>query len=292
MTSAVWFDRIPIWIQYFGWFAVALMSTAIGLGFGLWCYKRTKVARTGPVSTIVTALLALLAFVLAITFDMAATRFFARRQILIDEVNAIETTFLRAGFIVEPYRNQCRSLLRQYVDLRASLSPDTHSIQKAVSESDKIQSRLWNNAIGLAVSRSNPMMDALFIESLNKLIDIHTVRVVTALQYRIPLRIWVILFLLTVCTMTVVGYEFGISGVNTYVYIAFCILAVGFSLMIVLIADLDQSTRGSFYMVSQQPMIELRERMKAESTPEELSEHKSPEDKPLGLAGGNRNPRQ
>lgn len=261
MIDAGRFEPIAIWRRNFGWFAMALVATAAGFGLGLWCQKISKGTNKDALATIVAAMLVLLAFVLAITFDMAASRFYDRRRILVNEVNAIETTFLRAGFIAEPYRTQCRKLLRQYVDIRASLTPDT--IRNAVAESEKIQSQLWSNAVDLVVSRSNPITDALFVESLNNLIDLHTLRVVTALQYRIPMPVWISLFLLTICTMTVVGYQFGISGVDVSIDIAFCFLAVGFSLMIVLIADLDQATRGRFLMVSQQPMIELRERLKA-----------------------------
>jgi hypothetical protein len=47
----------------------------------------------------VAATLALLAF----TFGMAASRFDVRRGLVIDEANAIGTTYLRAGLLPEPF---------------------------------------------------------------------------------------------------------------------------------------------------------------------------------------------
>ena len=47
----------------------------------------------------VRATLGLLAFILAFTFGLAAARFDTRRQVLLDEANAIGTTYLRAGML-------------------------------------------------------------------------------------------------------------------------------------------------------------------------------------------------
>ena len=66
----------------------------------------------------VAAVLALLAFLLTFTFGMAASRFEARRQVLLDEANAIGTAYLRAALLSDPQRAEIRKLLREYVDVR------------------------------------------------------------------------------------------------------------------------------------------------------------------------------
>jgi hypothetical protein len=63
------------------------------------------------------AALGLLAFILAFTFGLAAARFDNRRQVLLDEANAIGTTYLRAGVLPER-SEQIRTLLRDYVSTR------------------------------------------------------------------------------------------------------------------------------------------------------------------------------
>jgi len=66
----------------------------------------------------VAAELGLLAFLLAFTFGIGASRFEMRRQILIDEANAIGTTYLRAAMLPTPQREDARRLLKEYVDVR------------------------------------------------------------------------------------------------------------------------------------------------------------------------------
>ena len=67
---------------------------------------------------IVGSILALLAFLLAVTMSMASDRFDTRRAIVLDEANSIGTTYLRAGYLPEPASSQIRQLLREYVPLR------------------------------------------------------------------------------------------------------------------------------------------------------------------------------
>jgi len=47
----------------------------------------------------IAAILGLLAFRLAFTFGVAASRFDTRRELVLDEANAIGTTFLRAALL-------------------------------------------------------------------------------------------------------------------------------------------------------------------------------------------------
>lgn len=51
---------------------------------------------------------------LAFTFGLAASRFDARRQIVVEEANAMATTYLRAGLLPDdrgPQASRCRMRL-------------------------------------------------------------------------------------------------------------------------------------------------------------------------------------
>ncbi len=70
-------------------------------------------------------ILGLLGFLLAFTFGLAASRFDTRRELLLNEVNAIGTCYLRAGLVPDYERVETRKLLQEYVHLRAEAAAVT-----------------------------------------------------------------------------------------------------------------------------------------------------------------------
>ncbi len=249
---------MPIWGVFLLTVAMVLAAVACGYRAGVLRRKGSEGAPEGPVGSVVGAVLGLLAFMLAFTFSMSAGRYDTRKQLLLDDVNAIRTAALRAQLLPEPHRAQCRGLLKQYVDIRVSLAADPTSIPQALKDAEAIQEKLWAHAMELARADMNSDIGALFVESLNTMFDLHTSRVTVALQYRIPTVIWGVLFALTALSMTGVGFQFGILG--RYSVAANIILACSFALVVVLIADLDRATTG-LLKVSQKPMIELQQKL-------------------------------
>jgi len=79
-------------------------------------------------------------------------------------------------------------------------------------------------------------------------------------RHPIPSTIWLALYLITVVAMAKVGYQSGVSGPRRSA--AMPTMALTFTLVFVLIADLDRPLRG-FLTVSQQAMIDLQNKMAA-----------------------------
>jgi hypothetical protein len=107
-------DALPLWGVFVAILIVVLLSVECGYRLGRYRRNRHEQEKETPVGTMVGATLGLLAFILAFTFGLAAARFDTRRQVLLDEANAIGTTYLRAGMLPEQ-RNEIRTLLRNYV---------------------------------------------------------------------------------------------------------------------------------------------------------------------------------
>ena len=112
-------DYLPLW----GVFIVTavLLVLAMQAGFWLASHKRQRSPegqKSGPVGEVVAGLLGLLALLLAFTFSLAASRFDTRRTLVMDEANALGTTWLRAGMLPEPHGTAIRKLLRDYLELR------------------------------------------------------------------------------------------------------------------------------------------------------------------------------
>ena len=71
----------------------------------------------GDTALILGAVMTLLALLLGSTYAMSEGRFETRRQLVIDEANAIGTTYLRAKTLPEPRSSEIQELLRQYTAL-------------------------------------------------------------------------------------------------------------------------------------------------------------------------------
>ena len=104
----------------------------------------------------------------------------------------------------------------------------------------------------------NSDVAALYIESLNDVINVHALRIAVGLQARVPLGIWLVLYALVLLGMGAIGYQTAIAGSRRSW--AMAVLAVSFSMVIALIAALDHPQSG-YVTVSQEPLIDLRAAM-------------------------------
>jgi hypothetical protein len=251
-----WFQELPLAAVFA--LAVVIVLASLGIGYSIGFRRLQKVGTRdeGPIGSTVGAMLGLLAFMLAFTFGIAASRFDVRKQLLLNEVNAIGTAVLRADLVPEPHATESRRLLKAYVDLRVSLVRQQVDIASAMAGSEALQRELWSHATQAARADLHSPVVALFVDSLNTVFDLHTTRSTVALQYRIPLRIWTGLLTVAVLSMIAVGYQFGLSG-RRNILIAL-VLTLAFSTVVLIIADLDRATQGAL-QVSQEPMLRLQE---------------------------------
>ena len=253
------FDSIPIWAVLLATIGLVFVSIEAGVRLG----KRRLIRGGGRLEVsgaMVGAAMGLLAFMLAFTFNGAASRHDARKTLVIEEANAIETTWLRAGFLAEPYRADSRRLLRDYVDLRVNAAGGAVDLAEAMRGSEALQDKLWSVALEVGQKNANSITVGLFIQSLNDVIDLHLKRVTVAIRNRVPPTTWITLYLLMAVGMAMMGAQLAQSGTRHFgIELA---LAVSFSLVLLLIADLDRPQEG-FVTVSQQAMTELQTKLKA-----------------------------
>ena len=250
-------DAIPIW--GLPAIAVALLAAGVEAGYryGRWRHARRPDEKDQPVGAMVGSTLGLLALVLGFTFSMAAGQFEARRQAVLEEANAVGTTYLRARLLPDPQRSEVEKLLREYVDVRIAGVRDGN-IEEALARSEAIHELLWNQASTAAQKNPNSVMVGVFIQSLNNVIDLHEKRIHVGIRTRIPLVIWVCLIGMAMCSMAAVGYQSGLSG--TIRSPAMLGLVLTFSVVLFLIADLDRNQEG-LLRVSQQSLINVQRTM-------------------------------
>ncbi len=255
------FEQLPVLVLSL--VAVAVVLLSVQAGFRLAMRRRASTsgeqAKVEGIGAVVGALFGLLAFMLAFTFGLAATRREVRKDLLLEEVNSIGTTFLRAGLIPEPHCREVRQALRQYVDLRLDIAEHPENLAADIAEAKLLQQILWTHAENLAAADlKNPPIAALFIDALNQTIDLQTKRI-TVGNYRIPGVVWLAFVTLTILATMSLGYNFGVqSGVANWAVAL--MLACSFSVVASLIFDLDRGPEG-WLKLNQQPMYELRQDM-------------------------------
>jgi hypothetical protein len=243
-----------------------LLGIAIEAGYraGRWRHAVRADEKDQPVGAMVASILGLLALVLGFTFSLSATRFESRRQAALDEANAIGTTYLRSKLLPTPEREEVGEALREYVDVRiqGAESTDSAALDAAIARSDELHQELWAAATSAAGKQDTPRT-ALFVDSLNELIDLHSVRLYASLRSRIPLVIWGALLFLSVLAFVGVGYQCGLSATRRSPTMFGFVLA--FSSVIYLIADLDRPQQG-LLRVSQQSILDVRSLIEASSS--------------------------
>src|SRR4030095_9003270 len=250
-------DRIPLG----GFFILTILLSLLCVELGFQLSMRRSVQgieeSQSSVGSMVSSTLGLLAFMLAFTFGVAASRFDDRRALVVEEANAIETAYLRADLIDEPHRSAVKNLLRGDVDSRVQGSQHASLREMAVRKSEELHDDLWAQAAIVGREHDSDIM-ALFIDSVNQVINIHTKRLAAGTQGRVPESIWAALLFVSALSMAGMGYQIGLTRHRSW--LASLILVLTFSTVMLLIADLDRPWEG-LLNVSQQSLISLSEKI-------------------------------
>ncbi len=258
-------DSLPTPLAFVLIFVLMLVAFEIGFRIGAWREKKNPEEKDGPTGALVGSLLALMAFLLAITMGMAGDRFDTRRGLVQQEANAIGTAYLRAGYLTEPTSDQVRELLREYVPLRIGTTDiDTAEIQARVQKGNQLLDQAW--ALTEDLIKANPSGDAysLFAESMNEVIDIGSTRA-TAINNRVPDPIIFFLICGSIVAVGLTGYAAGLTLRRSLV--AAVLLMILFSAVIYLVIDLNNPTAGIF-KISQQPLISLEQQIGPPANPQ------------------------
>jgi len=235
-----------------------VLPILIGLRFGIIQGKTSPDLIAAPIGNVVTAALGLVGFMLAFTFQMATNRFERRKELLLEEVTNIRTTYLRASLLPEPYNSGTRNILKEYVQLRAGFARNQANLQRAISRSQSILDTCWHFAEQLAAQDKGSEVYALFISSVNDIVGNYNQRITMGLEYRIPKAVYAVLFIITFLSMLAFGYHYGLHGRSGFKLTI--LFAVIFAVVIFLILILDHPEMG-ILKINHRPMLKLYEQI-------------------------------
>lgn len=262
-------DVVPLWTMFLIYLLLLLAAVEGGYRLGRWRQVRIQDEKEQPVGAMVASILGLVALVLGFTFSLAASRFDARRLAVLEEANAIGTTWLRARLLPEPQRTEITRLLREYVEVRVHAT-EAGKTEAAIAKSEALHEQLWQQAAAAAEKDPHSIVTGVFLQSLNEVIDLHSKRVLVGMRSRIPLVIWLGVFGLAALGMAAVGYQAGLSATRRSPMMIGLVLA--FAVVLLLIADLDRGQEG-LLRVGQQAMADLQKTIGSPSATSEISGH-------------------
>ena len=167
-------------------FAVVFGATGVAVALGR--RHRDKSEMREPFAVLQGALLGVVGLILAFGLSLAVGRYQDRRTAVVDEANAIGTTYLRAQTLDEPVRSRSLALLVRYADASIRLGnaiPGSAEARRVLATESAIQRQLW--ALADTALSTSPVDSAprLYVESLNEMIDSQGVRV-AGLNNRVP----------------------------------------------------------------------------------------------------------
>jgi len=251
-------DYLPLWAVY----PATVVLLLLAIAFGNWYVGRKQRRSPGKsdagVGAISAATLALLAFLLAFVVSYGTGLLTERRALLVSEANAISTTYLRAGYLDEPYKTRSRELLVEYTDQRVD-ALDRSKLEAAKARSEEIHKELWQVAEDIVRSGGTSATTAQYISSLNEVIDLHTERVAANLQVRMPSALPLALLLIAIGAMVLVGMQ--VAYTENRNITALLTLVLVLSAVFYLIADLDRGGQG-LLQIPNQTLLDLQDQIK------------------------------
>jgi hypothetical protein len=218
----------------------------------------------GGLGTVEGAVFALFGLMVAFTFSGAASRFNEKRMLTAEEVNSIETAYLRLHLLSHQAQPALQELFRRYVDSRLETYrrlPNMVAAEMEMANSKKIQEEVWTEAVeATRLPDSHSSAGLLLLPALNNMIDISTTRTM-ALQLHPPRIIYALLFGLGLICSLLAGFRMSSGQHRSWLHIlGFTVLTV---IIVYVMLDVEYPRSGLIRLESaDQLLANLRERMR------------------------------
>ena len=209
-------------------------------------------------SYLVGSVLGLLALLLAFSFSWAIQRYEERRHLVVQEANAIGTSYLRAQLLDEPHRSRLSGLLVEYTENRIKLGNAGGDQKSELSRNDQLLTEIWAAVAAARNSANAHGVTTAILLTFNEVIDLDTERKV-ARQVRVPAPVLLLLYGFLIMTALVLGFVLE----ERRAWIGASVLFVLVSLYVGIIADLNRPTSGAV-QESQEPMLMLQQSLQTQ----------------------------
>ena len=244
--------EVSLWLLGVLSFALLLTARELGSLARRWHDRRRPGSDSEREDFSMTSVLGLLALLIGFTFSLALLRYEERRELVIQEANAIGTTWLRYGLLDAGDRDRLRTLMRRYVDARVAFGrSDTPTEEAAANQqSATLQQQLWNDSTATLARVRTTVLAALILQPLNESIDLAGARKANR-EANIPTRLLRLLLEFGLVAAAMIGYQ------RQRYRTASTLILMLFTLAGTLILDLDRPVSGGI-TEPQTPMLDLQ----------------------------------
>ncbi len=220
------------------------------------------------------AVFSLLGLLIAFTFSGAATRFDARRQLVVEEANNIGTAWLRLDLLPPASASGLRDLFRRYLDSRIETYrklPDMAAAEAELARSIQLQREIWTAAVAACSDAAQQPTRMILLPALNQMIDITTTRTQVS-EIHPPTIIFAMVGVLSLGASVLAGY--GMAGGKSRSWTHLVGFAAVTAITVYVILDVEYPRLGLIRVDdADQALVQLRESMKPLS-----SDNRAPEE--------------
>ena len=243
-----------------GLFVGMLVCLEVGYRIGSYGVEQRQELEHEGTGAIEAAVFALLGLLLAFTFGGAMSRLETRRELIVQEANAIGTAYLRLDVLPAAEQPEMRQLFRQYLDARLSAYGNLLQRDAANQEFARaaaIQHEIWSHAAAAGENDSTHNVVRILLPALNEMIDVTTARAI-ALDTHLPVLIFLLLISVALMSALLAGHVMAKRRHRSALHLI--LYAAIISITIYAVLDLDEPRSGLIRLDrADQALIELRD---------------------------------
>ena len=224
--------------------------------------QETDAARA-RLTAVEAAIFGLLGLLIAFTFFGASGRYELRRQLVVDEANAIGKAYLRLDLLPASAQPALREKFRRYLEARIAVYrvlPDVDASMRQAAVAASLQKEIWAGAIA-ALREAPSQVTIVLIPALNEMFDVTTSRATAALTHTPAMIVGLLVALALVCSL-LAGYVMAASKPRNVILHSFA-FALVLTVTVYVIFDLDYPRFGLIQLdFADQPLFDLLAGMK------------------------------
>jgi hypothetical protein len=246
-----------------GLFLGMLVMLELGRQVGARNRRRVGEGANAGIGTVEGSVFGLLGLLLAFTFSGAASRFDARRDLIVQEANDIGTAYLRLDLLPADAQPALRANFREYIATRLAIfrsAEDTVAAKREMARAVELQADIWRQALVATQAAPSTAPAMLLIPALNAMFDIASTRNM-AVRAHPPSVVYLLLGVLTLVGGLFAGY--GMSADETRKWLHTVGFAVIMAATVYVILDFEFPRLGLIRVDAyDQALVEVQNGMK------------------------------